>query len=239
MRGVAFAVIFIFNLVFIALGSLGLLPLAAHITAVSLGGVAIGVMAVFNIIGDVAIASRMYSAPGAYLLALTPAPRWQILLSSVITMLILDVVTMAIVITGEVLLAFNMIGASVRSVIIDGIGTGVVGFINSLPHFALTVAGYLLIVMIIMFCISVDKSVFYQKRAGGLMTAVVAIVTVYIVSVSPLLLAPFGTVTRYSGVFFMVTIGTVGIIMYALLNLILAAALFVMTSRLMERKMNI
>jgi len=43
-RGPVFAVIFIMELIFIVLGSLGILPLAAQITAVSLGGTAIAVM---------------------------------------------------------------------------------------------------------------------------------------------------------------------------------------------------
>jgi hypothetical protein len=49
-RGAAFAFIFVMDAVFIALGSLGLLPFAAKVTAVSLGGVAIAAMMVFDII---------------------------------------------------------------------------------------------------------------------------------------------------------------------------------------------
>ena len=52
-RGIVFAVIFAMNLVFIILGALGRLPYAAEVTAVSLGGTAIAVMLVFNIIGDI------------------------------------------------------------------------------------------------------------------------------------------------------------------------------------------
>ena len=237
-RGVAFAVIFVMNLVFIVLGSMGLLPFAAKVTAVALGGVAIAVMIVFNIVSDIAIVSRMFSAPGAYLHALTPAPRKQILLSSILTMMILDIVTMAVVITGEVMLSFNLAGDGISSMVFNFIRAESSILLNVLLPFVLLIAGYLLVVMGIIFCISVNKSVFYQKRAGGLMTAIVAIAVIYIVNISSFLLAPFGAVSRLA-LFFTITIGTVGTGMYALLNLILAAVLFVLTSKLMERKINI
>ena len=45
----------------------------------------------------------MFSAPGAYLYAFTHAPRRQMLLSSVVAMVVMDVVTMAVSIVGVII----------------------------------------------------------------------------------------------------------------------------------------
>ena len=234
----AFATIFVMDLVFILLGLLFRLPEAAHITFVALGGTAIAVMMTFNVIGDVGIVSRMFAAPGAYLHALTPAPRRQTLLASVLAMLVMDLVTMAVAIGGVVWLTYNM-DAFYGFLDIDVLsGTAPVTAMETLMNIALLIAGYLLIVMVILFCITMRKSVFYQKRGGGWLTALLAVGIAYAVSLSQLILAPFGDVERY-GVFFTVTPSAVGNILYILLILLEAAALFILTSKLLERRINI
>lgn len=235
----AFAIIFIMDLVFIVLGSLGLLPFAAQVTSVALGGTAIAVMMAFNIVSDVSIGRRMFTVPGAYLHALTPAPRRKILLASVITMLVMDIITMAVAIIGEMLLSFNFIGNGPSGQVWNAVRqSGSPGAASVIWLAALLLAGYLLIVMIIMFCAAMKKSMFYNKPAKGLLTVVLAVVIIYIVSLSQVLLSPFGSVSRF-GMFFTVTIGTAGFPFYALLLLIEAAVLYLLTSRLLERKVNI
>ena len=240
VRGVIFAVIFLMNLVFVTLGALGLLPLAALITGVSLSGVAVGVMSITNIISDIGILRRLFAAPGAYLYALTPSPRWKTLLASVLAILIMDIVSMTVAITGvtwiSLILAGNFFDLSSISryislidlpVILYGIGSvlGVIG-------------GYLLLLMIILTCIVVNRSIFYQKRAGGLLTALFAIGTIYLLSLSSFLLAPFGTIYRDLW-YFTIHIGGAGVFAYGILIFIQAAALFAVSANLMERKLNI
>ena len=237
-RGIVFAVITTMMFVFIVLGTLGLLPFAAQVTAVSLGGTAIAVMLALNIVGDVAVARLMYTAPGAYLHALTPAPRWRILLASVITMLGMDVVTMATVITGEVWMSFNLAGKDIQYAIWEVLTSDARGLQYILPAIFLMVAGYLLIMMVILFCVTVRKSLLYSKPAGGLLTAATALAVTYVISLTPLLLAPFGHVSR-AGFYFVVTLGNAGCVLYSLLVLIQAAVLFAFTAKFMERKLNI
>ena len=110
IRGIVFAVIMVMNLAFIIPGLIGVLPQAALITGVSLSGVAIAVMMAVNIVGGISIMRRMYSAPIAYLHALTPGPRWKMLLASVITMIAMDIITMAAAIFCVVLASFNLAG---------------------------------------------------------------------------------------------------------------------------------
>ena len=238
-RGV-FAVIFLMNLVFMILGSLGLLPVAAKITAVALSGTAIGVMSIVNVISNVGIIRRMFAAPRAYLYALTPAPRRKTLFASVISMLAMDIATTAVAIAGVIylslLLAGSFIGGGFWEMVRSNIG--LTEILTILAYSALLIAAYLLVTMIIVFIVTMRKSVFYQKHAGGILTALAAVGTVYVVTLTNILLAPFGTVSRW-GIHFTITLGGTGQIMYVLLTFIQAAALFVITSKLMERKINI
>ena len=108
LRLIVFAVILVMNLAFFIPGLFGILPIAALITAVALSGTAIGVMAIFNIIGDISIGNTMFSTSGAAFYALTPTPRKNTLLASVIVMFVMDFVTMFLSITAVVCLAINL-----------------------------------------------------------------------------------------------------------------------------------
>jgi len=238
-RLIVFAVILVMNLAFILPGLFGVLPGAALITAVSLSGTAIAVMAVFNIIGDVSIGNSMFSTSGAPFYALTPAPRRNTLLASVIAMFVMDFITMMISIASVVVLSISLgslyTGLSFSEMMPDSFGFQLQ---YALIQFAWGIAFYFFIMMLIMFCRAFRKSVLYTKRAGGFLAFLVGIGIFYLLTVSSLLLAPFGTVTWLYG-FITVTVGYLGMGMYALLILIFAAVMFVLTSRLLERKMNI
>jgi hypothetical protein len=238
LRGAAFAVIFVVDAVFIALGSFGLLPYAAKVTAVSLGGVAISVMLVFDIISDIAILRRMFSVPEAYLYALTPVPRRKILLASVVSAAILDIVTMAVVITAEVWLSFILAGEEVWRNVWNYVSVNGSELLYGLWYAPLLAAGYLLLMMIILFCITAKKSVLYRLPASGLLAFLLACVCFYVISLLQLILIPFGAVNRY-GLLIILTLGGNGLLFYILLTLLETAALFVITSRLMERRINL
>ena len=239
-RVYVFAVIFLMDLAFVVLGSLGLLPLAAQITAVSLSGTAVAVMAVFNIISDVGIARRMYAAPGAYLHALTPAPRANLLAASVVSMTVMDIVTMV----------FPIIGVTWLSLILSGNYVDLGAFLGGTPwltlshvlfillSIALGIAGYLMLLLFVLFCVTVRRSVFYQKPAGGLLTGLLGVGAFYVLSLSAFILAPFGHVYRW-GLFFNIALNGTGQVLYTVLVFAHAAALFAVTSKLMERRMNI
>jgi len=238
IRGPVFAVIFIMNTVFLILGLLGLLPFAALVTAVSLGGVAIAVMFTANIGSDVAIISRLFSAQKATLYALTPAPRWKTLLASITTMTVMDVITMAFVIITQVSLSFNLTGNNVRQIFWSYLNQNLSGITFIIWNILLLIAGYLLVLMVILFCITAKKSIFFKMPASGFLAFLLACACFYIASLLQILLAPFGVVERF---LFMITItlDTIAIPLLALLTLLEAGVLFVLTSKLMERKINL
>ena len=234
----AVIVIFVFNLVSVILGALGLLPFAALVTAISLGGVGIAVMMFLNIFGDIAIIRRLFKAPGAYLYALTPVPRWKTLLASVVTIAVMDIVSMTVAITGIVWMSMILAGNYVGDIIGQAVSLLSPEFMLGFWIFAMAAVGYLLLMMVIIFCIALRKSVFYQKHGGGMLTLLVAAGILFIINLSPLLLWPFAAVS-FRWMQFTVSLNSIGVVMYVLLGFAQAATLFVLTSRLMERKLNI
>jgi len=238
-RGPVFIVIFVMNTTFIILGSLGLLPPAAHITAVSLGGVAIAVMLAANIGGDIAVARRMFLAPEAYLHALTPVPRRKILLASILVMALMDIVSMAAVIFSEVWLSFNLAGGGLWQVVLDALAANPEHLTMGVWIILLGIAGYLLLLNVILFSVTAKKSFLFTMPASGLLAFLTACLCMYAASLLQLLLAPFGVLHRY-GLLFIITLGGgAGLPLYILLTLAEAVALFIFSAKLLERKVNI
>ena len=250
MRLIVFAVILAVNLVFVVLSAFGVLPLAARIVAVSLSGSAISVMFIFNIIGDVSIINRLFSPRNAVIYALTPSPRKNRLIASIISMTIMDFVTMTVSILGVVFLGLNLgsywTGNSISEMLWWGsysyYGFSYYGFFDVLSSiilpFALLLGGYLYLITLIVFCKAVRKSVLYNKPAGGFLAFLVAVGILYITNIATFLIAPFGHISRFF-TFFVIDVGRLGIGMYTLLMFIIVAVMFVLTARLMERKINI
>jgi hypothetical protein len=181
----------------------------------------------------------MFSVPEAYLYALTPVPRRKILLASVVTVAILDMVTMAVVITAEVWLSFILAGEEVWRNVWNYVSTnGSEQLLHGLWYAALLAVGYLFLMMIILFCITAKKSVLYKIPASGLLAFLLACACIYVFSLLQLVLFPFGAVSHY-GLLIILTLGGNGLPFYILLMLLETAGLFVITSRLMERKINL
>ena len=240
IRSIIFAVIFAMMAIFITLGSLGWMPVAAHITAVSLGGLAIAVMFAADIFSDVMIIRRMFVAPEAYLYLLTPVPRRKILFAGVITMLAMDFITMAVVITGEVWLSFNLTGFSWNLIeFSSAIRQNPSDLLYILWGIVMGIAGYLLTMMIILFGITAKKTIFFKMPASGLLAFLLVCACVYAISLLQLILALFGTVQRYGLLFIVNVNNSTALFVLLLLALLEAAGLFIVTSKLMERRMNI
>jgi uncharacterized RDD family membrane protein YckC len=92
--------------------------------------------------------------------------------------------------------------------------------------------------MVINLSITAKKSLLFSVPASGLLAFLLACACFYVISLLQLLLIPFGTVQRY-GLLILLNLGSNALPFYALLTLLEAAALFVITSKLMERKINL
>jgi len=237
-RGPVFAVIFIVNTLFIIFGSLGMLPIALRILAVSLSGIAFTAMFAANIGADIAIAKRMFSPHGAYLDMLTPVPRYKILLASILTMGIMDLITLAFAGISQVWLTFNMIGNNIHEAVWEFVRSYNNYVIHVIWLFLLVIAGYILTVTIIIFCVTMKKSIFFKIPASGFLSFLLAVGCFYASSLLQLILAPFCEVNR-TGLTFIMTPDTSLLPFFIMLTLLEAACLFVLTSKLLERKINL
>jgi len=234
-----FIVIFTMNILFILLGSLGMLPLAAQILSVSLGGIAVAVMFAANIGADIAIAKRMFSAPGAYLDMLTPVPRWKILFASIITMAAMDLLTMILIIASQGWLSLKIAGGNIPEMVWNTIQSQSDQIINIIWFGLVVIVNYFLYVMIILFCVTIKKSFFFRMRSAGFFAFILAVGCVHVISLLQLILAPLGEVSRIGFLFMVTPVNLSALPFFALLALLEAAILFVITSRLLEKKINL
>jgi len=243
-RGAVFAVIFIVNSLLIIFSLFGVLPIAVHVIAVFLGGLATTAMAAGNIGGDVAIARRMFSAPEAYLHALTPVPRWKILLASISTMAVMDLFTMIFTVITQILLVLNLVFS------MTGDDTGKLfweAFFSDHPYWLyglwgilMLITSYFLFVIIILFSVTAVKSFLFKMPASRFLGFLLALGCLFIANMlMQLVLLPFDDVQRFGLLIISAPGSNLAYIFVILLTLAEAAGLFIITSKLMERKINI
>jgi len=238
VRGVTFAIIFVMNAVFIILGSVLKLPFAVHVVFLTFGGIAVAAMFAANIGSDIIMIRRVFASKDAYLQALTPVPRWKTLLANVTTMMCLDIFTMFIASVSITWITFNFIGNNIWQNFWDILSSE-----NFTVYIILSVkamiACYLLFVMVILLCIAVKKSFFFKLPASGLLTFLLALACFYIVSLLQIVLLPISSVQVF-GIFIMLTPNSFAAFpILIILTFLEAAGLFVLTSKLIERKINI
>ena len=239
IRGQVFAVIFIMNTVFIILGSLGLLPFPAQVTAVSLAGTAIAVMLAVNIIGDIAIGRQMLGSQRAYLTALTPVPRWKTLLAGIISMGIMDIVSMTLSIISVVWLSFNLAGlGSPIELAREGMRLTGIEIYTIFWSIMIFIAVYFLFITVIIFSEGARRSFLYNIRGGGFLSLLLAFGCFYLVSLLQIVFAPFGSVLRF-GIFMSITMESTAAPALFLLIALSAAGFFLMSSKLIERRINL
>ncbi|MCL2809882.1 MAG: hypothetical protein FWD24_07450, partial [Treponema sp.] len=100
-------------------------------------------------------------------------------------------------------------------------------------------ANYVLFVIIILFCVSAKKSIFYSKPASGLLAFLLALGCFYAISLLQLLLVPFASIQVFA---LTITLSPVNPAMYpfhTILTIMEIIVLFYLTAKLLERKVNI
>jgi hypothetical protein len=230
-------------LAFVLFASGGTLPWPAYVTFLAIGGCAIGAVSVTCVISDIIIIRRIFYAPDAYLYALAPVPGSKRLAANVIAMAVLDIIPLAAIITGQVYLALSFVDANLWRTIWAVAGTGAASVASDVMFIIWSIitviAAYLMVMMIILFCIAASKSFLYHMRASGLLAVLLGWGCFYVFSLLGLLLAPFGAVAWVGGMFFVITVTGGALPVYAALILLFTAVLFILTSKLTERKLNI
>ncbi|MCL2210577.1 MAG: hypothetical protein FWB95_01500 [Treponema sp.] len=227
------------DITFIILGSISAVPLALHILFITFGGIAVAVMLAANIGSDLVMARRMFVSADAYLQALTPAPRWKTLLANVITMLAADLITMVFTVASITWISFNFIGGNIWELTIEMIRAQSDYMFYSICSFFAMIAVYLLVVMIILFCAAMKKSYFFKMPASGILTFLVACGCFYAVSLLQVVLLPISDVQIFGLTVVLTPFSIAAYPILIVLTFLEAAGLFIITSRLIERKINI
>jgi len=238
VRGPVFAVVLIMDVVFIILGS-GTVPFALHILFITFGGIAVAVMLAANIGSDVIMARRIFASSDAYLQALTPVPRWKTLLANIIIMLAADIITMCFAIASIVWITFNFIGNNVWEIFLEMARTQDNYLFYTVCGIFMLIAAYILFVMIILFCAAMKKSVFFKIPASGILTFLLACGCFYAVSLLQAVLLPISNVQIFGLSIILSPHSIAAYPILIVLTFLEAAGLFLITSKLIERKINI
>jgi hypothetical protein len=146
---------------------------------------------------------------------------------------------MAVVITSEVWLSLNLAGfGNMWEIIINFFRKSPEELYRVIWGILILIAGYLLMMMTILFGVTAKSSILFRKPLSGLLAFLLACACLYIASLLQLVLAPFSHITRY-GLIIVMEFGSEAFPFFFLLTLLEAGGLFILTSKLMERKVNI
>ncbi len=178
--------------------------------------------------------NHLFKAPQGYSVHLFPVKGWKLLLSRTIAIVAQDAVGLILSVSAVTYLALKLGGVGERVSEYVGAETYICGAL-------LFIVAYLLIVLAAAFARTLSASVFFKLKGRGVLSLLVTIAALYALSFLNFLAAPFGFVQNY-GSMFHITVGaglSAGMIAYMLANLLQCAALFLASSYLMERKINL
>lgn len=234
LRSAALAGTLIMNLVFGVLGYFDVYGANGKVTATVLSSLALCTMIAICFVTDYEMLNSMCSTPAGYVTVLPPVKSWKIILPKVITILAEDVVCFVIAISGVVLQALILSG-EMGEVLRNGIDW------VSLWILPVLLLGYIYLILIVLFGIVLSKSLFYSLRARSFLAVLAVAATAYVFSLLDIVLTPFGVLENVH-MFYSVSLtagANVGFIAYLLLSACKSAVLFLASSYLMERKINL
>ena len=233
-RTAAFIVMAAVNVFFIVWTALVPWNLALYIVGVSLSGCALCALFIFQILGDASIDRYVFKAPQGYAVNLFPVNSWKLLLSRTIAIVAQDVIGLALGIAGTTYLSLQLGGVGERVMRYFDFETILCGVL-------LFIVMYTLVVLAVAFARILSSSVFYTMKGRGILSLLTTLLALYALSFLDFLAAPFGYVQSF-GTMFIINVDSglsAGAIAYLIAILAQCAVLFIVSSRLMERKINL
>ena len=233
-RTAAFLVMAAVNVFFIVWTALVPWSLALYIVAVSLSGCALCALFIFQVLGDASIDRYVFKAPYGYCVNLLPVKSWKLILSRTIAIVAQDVIGLMLGVAGTTYLSLQL----------GGVGERVMSYIDAetiLSGALFFIAGYLLIVLAVAFARILSASVFYTMKGRGILSLLATLAALYALSFLNILAAPFGYLQSYGSMFVInVDYGlSAGAFAYLAALLAQSAVLLIVSSHLMERKINL
>lgn len=242
LKATAFAAYVIMNLVFGILGYYKIWGEPGMIVAVTLTSIAFCGMIAVRAIVDGRYFKDIFGTPDGYLHALTPVKSWKIILARSVTILCEDCISLFVGICGIVwqsLILSGEIGVGINSFNHIEIRPEEVGYI--IFSSILLLLGYLYLVMYGMFGAALKNSVFFGIRGRALLAVLGVAAVAWVFNLLNFIAAPFGEVTHWKWFFNIALSGGfyTCFVVYFLLYSVKTAALFVASTKLMERKNNL
>ncbi|MCL2070785.1 MAG: hypothetical protein FWH07_00935 [Oscillospiraceae bacterium] len=236
LRYTTFGLVFAINLVFGLIALFRGLPTAAAITAVSLSGTGLAAVFIVNLITGIQNLNGVLDSPQGYTFALVPVKSSKILFARIAAVVVQDMLTLFLNIFGVVWLSLYLGGLTIKAAQ-DYITQIYLSEISQ--AFLLSFIYYLFIYMFAVFCNVLKNSIFFNKKLKTLLTIVSSAVLFWLLSLVDFVLVPFAVVDNYWFWHFNLTLyDTLGITIHIILVLAKTAGLFIVTSRLMDRRMN-
>ena len=234
LRYTVFGIVFAINVVFGLLAYFGILGFAAAVTAVSLSGVGLGAVIIVNIIAGIINLNNVLCPPTAYANALVPVKSGKVLFARLVAIIAQDLITMVLCIFGVVWLSFYLAGITTNAV--ANIQVDV--YTESVTASLFGCAMYAYIYMFAVFCYVLNKSIFFNKKCRAIFTIGAGIATFWLISLLDFTLIPFATVDNWF-IFYNITLhDALGTAIHGVVTAVKITILFVVTSRLMDRRMN-
>jgi hypothetical protein len=187
------------------------------------------------IVADISTFRGIFHPDRAGYVLLTPAGGAEILGARVLTMALADIINLAAGITGILLQSLRRVEINWER-FAEEIAPDVI--VSSLVMIFLF---YLILTLALFFARAMRASVFHSVAGGGILGSLSAAAAVYILSFIDFALLPLGGLYR-RGLFFSITLElgfNWGMAAFLLLSLIKCAVLFVLTARLIERRINL
>jgi len=239
IRLIALLVMLGINLLFLVL-TIGASPgSGVMITAVVFSSLAMSYLIIANMFVSFASVHEIFSAPKGYHTLLVPVPGWKIILGRVIPAAVMDTLMMAI---GIFLVVWHSLRLSgmwplagqpdffAQDILLD-VSFGVVA----------ALVGYALLLIIFCFFRVISKGLLYNAPLRIFLSILLTFVAIWVISsASNLLLLPFGRVEIW-GLLVNIVIypSPLARVMYVLVLLLQAAVFFLVSARLMERRLNV
>ncbi|MCL1904299.1 MAG: hypothetical protein FWF94_07770 [Oscillospiraceae bacterium] len=236
LRYTTFGIVTAVNVVFGALAYFNVLGFAAAVTAVSLSGSGLTVVIIINFVAGAANIKSFIGSPSGYIYALTPMKTSNILFIRIAAIVVQDVLALIISIYGTVWLSFYL--ADVEH---NFLGSTIEGMkISSDVALAIVfgLLAYTFIYTFVVFCIVFKRSILFNKKGKSLLMIPFVPCAFWLLSLLDFIIFPFAIVERWF-LFFNVTLyNALGVVIYATLFIIKTAILYVITSKLIDGRMN-
>lgn len=232
-RMIALGAAIALNVVFGFLALTGITGIGWKITAVVFSALTLCALFSVCIVWDIQSIRSLFSAPAGYNAFLTPVPRWKMILSRSLLIIVLDSVSLFVGICGVVF----------QSLLLSNIRFSFTYGHWKETAFAGGVAllGYALIIMAIFFGCALSHSIYFHRKGRGFLSFLSVCGVLYLLHWMNLILALFGSVSKWKLIFVInlnagFNAGTLGYVFILLLQSVL---LFVAATYLMERRVNI